>query len=205
MSVALPIDFTIPDDYSAQAGATAVYPQRGNNYQYAVMGLAGEMLEANGEVLTTFEPDGGLCGGIEGIGGVWDYRGELGDILWYIAACCYELQWDLIELFEDAREVILMPEGWELDEHGLLQIQAKMGKHAGRCLEHSKKAMRDDANMITPERRAKIRPELVQVARWWCVACYVVGMPPEEVARRNAAKLRDRQQRGVLHGDGSHR
>lgn len=197
MSAACPIDYEIPETYQEEAGVTAVYPKRGNNFYYAAMGLSGECGEGGLAAIECYEEDESLGLGVEA------YRKELGDILWYMAACCHELGLSLMDIFADAKgkEIFLST----LCRNELLYNHVHMAAFAGRVIEHAKKAMRDDAGIVTTARKAKIRPDLVLCVRFWCVCCYIIGTPPEEIARRNIAKLRDRQQRGVLHGDGDNR
>lgn len=74
-------------EYERLAAQTAVYPGRGNNLVYPVLGLTGESGEVaekvkklirdkNYKISETFKED---------------IKKELGDVLWYIAAICYEL------------------------------------------------------------------------------------------------------------------
>lgn len=197
MSPAVPIDFSLPENYPTEAGVTALYPNRGNNFYYAAMGLSGECGEGGIAAIEAWDTHDELGLGAD------QYIKELGDILWYLAAVCHELGLDLLETFSDAKHDNICFDCCDRDT--LLHYHVITTAAAGRVIEHAKKAMRDDAGKITTWRKSKIRPELIQCARFWCVCCYIVGCPPEEVARRNIEKLRDRQQRGVLHGDGDNR
>ncbi len=75
------------DEYQENASSTAIYPNRGNNITYPVLGLAGETGEVaektkklirdkNGIITDEFKDD---------------IKKELGDVLWYIAAVASEL------------------------------------------------------------------------------------------------------------------
>lgn len=201
-----PVDFHMLENYAELAGMTAVYPFRSNNLEYPSLGLTGEC----GELLLKLSQ------------GVFDEEGapnliadeirdELGDILWYIAACCFELQLEFDDLFEDvaakgieADELVFGPFG--MTSEGILYASCvKMTGYAGKFADQAKKSIRDDAGKVTGGRRAAMRPLLVDLGRFWCAACYPIGLLPEEVARRNTQKLRDRQARSTIHGDGDHR
>lgn len=74
------------DEYQVAAGVTAVYPNRGENLMYPALGLCGESGEVAEVVKKMFRDDNGI---------LTDERrtrlaGELGDVLWYIAALCHE-------------------------------------------------------------------------------------------------------------------
>lgn len=75
------------DDYQALAGSTARYPGRGEgSLVYPVLGLTGEAGEVAEKVKKIIRDREGVVG---------DQRDaiakELGDVLWYVAACCHEL------------------------------------------------------------------------------------------------------------------
>lgn len=75
------------DEYSQQADTTAVYPDRGQNMAYAVLGLAGEAGECAEKLKKLIRDRGGEVDDQF----VNDMRKELGDVLWYINAACFEL------------------------------------------------------------------------------------------------------------------
>ncbi len=78
-------------DYQKKSRKTAIYPNKGKNYIYPVLGLAGE----TGEIAEKFKKI------------IRDYNGkinkekkieiekELGDVLWYISQIATELKIDL--------------------------------------------------------------------------------------------------------------
>ncbi len=75
------------DDYHARAAATAIYPNKGNNLVYALLGLCGE----SGELAEKMKKV------IRDKSGVLDHETreamikELGDVLWYVSAAAFEL------------------------------------------------------------------------------------------------------------------
>ena len=75
------------EEYEKLAAKTAIYPKRGNNLFYPVLGLSGEA----GEVAEKFKKlirDKNYQLDEEFKDAV---KKELGDVLWYIAAICFEL------------------------------------------------------------------------------------------------------------------
>lgn len=74
-------------DYAVRAAKTARYPSRGSgSLVYPVLGLTGEAGEVAEKVKKIIRDRDGVVG---------DQRDELvkelGDVLWYLAACCHEL------------------------------------------------------------------------------------------------------------------
>ena len=76
---------------------------------------------------------------------------------------------------------------------------------SGEVAEQIKKAIRDDGGAITDERRAALRKELGDVLWYLSALCDELGLELADVAGENIDKLRDRQQRGVISGDGDER
>jgi len=81
--------------YEQHAASTAIYPNRGSNLPYAVLGLAGETGEVAEKVKKLLRGDRVMDD---------DYRQlikkELGDVLWYIAAVCHETGLSMDEVAE---------------------------------------------------------------------------------------------------------
>lgn len=81
------------DQYAKGARETAIYPGRGelNGLLYAVIGLSGESGELCNKIKKILRDSNGHIS--------YDIRnaiaGELGDILWYVAAVCDELDYDI--------------------------------------------------------------------------------------------------------------
>ena len=68
------------NEYQDQAGKTAIYPNKGNNLTYPILGLVGELMEAREKLRT--END----------------ELEWSDVCWYTAAVCTELSISLSEI-----------------------------------------------------------------------------------------------------------
>ncbi len=82
------------EDYADKAGVTAIYPGRGNNVIYPVLGLTGESGEVAEKVKKLLRDKGGVIDD--------EFREavkkELGDVLWYLAAMAYELGFTLTDV-----------------------------------------------------------------------------------------------------------
>jgi NTP pyrophosphatase (non-canonical NTP hydrolase) len=74
-------------DYQDKADSTAVYPNKGSNWMYPALGLAGEA----GEVCEKFKKIIRDNDGIVDDEKREEIKKELGDILWYVAAVSTEL------------------------------------------------------------------------------------------------------------------
>lgn len=82
------------DDYQKKAGATALYPGRGQgDLSYPALGLNGEAGEVAEYVKKTIRDHGGDVSFYRD-----KLRKELGDVLWYVAACCHELGFDMSDV-----------------------------------------------------------------------------------------------------------
>lgn len=83
-------------EYQEAALGTAIYPNRGKNFVYPVLGLAGETGEVAEKVKKTIRDHNGCMDS-----DIKDaLKKELGDVLWYVAMICYEVGLD----FEDVAE-----------------------------------------------------------------------------------------------------
>lgn len=76
---------------------------------------------------------------------------------------------------------------------------------AGEVAEKVKKAMRDDAGVLTPERRDALAAELGDVLWYVAQVATEAGLDLGAVADANLAKLASRAERGVLGGSGDAR
>lgn len=86
-----------------------------------------------------------------------------------------------------------------------LENPTKVVVSASRVAEHAKKALRDDGERVTPERREAVLRELGDVLWYITATADELGSSLEEVAKKNVEKLLDRSKRGVLSGEGDKR
>lgn len=80
--------------YQVDSFDTALYPDKGTNLTYPVLGLCGESGEVADKLKKMHRDDGGELT-LERREGL---IGELGDVLWYLSACATELNVTLEEV-----------------------------------------------------------------------------------------------------------
>ena len=76
---------------------------------------------------------------------------------------------------------------------------------AGEVAEKVKKMVRDDAGVLTPQRREALAKELGDVLWYVAQVATEAGLDLSVVAGANLEKLLSRQERGVLQGSGDER
>jgi NTP pyrophosphatase (non-canonical NTP hydrolase) len=76
---------------------------------------------------------------------------------------------------------------------------------AGEVAEHAKKAIRDDAGAVSPERRERMAKELGDVLWYVAQLASELELDLDALAQANLDKLLSRQRRGVLSGSGDDR
>ena len=77
--------------YQKNARLTAQYPNLGSNYIYPTLGLVGEAGEVAEKVKKVIRDKNGIFDDTSKIG----IKKELGDVLWYIANLCTELNFNM--------------------------------------------------------------------------------------------------------------
>jgi NTP pyrophosphatase (non-canonical NTP hydrolase) len=75
------------NDYQTQSRKTAKYPAIGHGVIYPTLGLTNEAGEVAGKIKKIFRDKEGVIGAAEREA----LKGELGDVLWYLAQVCTEL------------------------------------------------------------------------------------------------------------------
>lgn len=81
-------------EYQQQALETALYPQRGANFIYPTLGLAGEAGEVAEKVKKILRDKGGVVDAETRAA----LQKELGDVLWYVATLAAEFGLDLDDI-----------------------------------------------------------------------------------------------------------
>lgn len=89
-----PIDEKSLDGYQLLALRSAIYPQVGHGIVYPALKLNGEAGEVAELVGKMFRDDGGEMS----VERRMKLAHELGDVLWYVAACAKEINYDLSPL-----------------------------------------------------------------------------------------------------------
>lgn len=83
-------------DYQTRSRATAQYPSIGHPVIYPVLGLANEAGEVAGKIKKVFRDKGGEISAETRSA----LQAELGDVLWYLAQVCTELDISMDEVAE---------------------------------------------------------------------------------------------------------
>jgi NTP pyrophosphatase (non-canonical NTP hydrolase) len=169
--------------YQIAASSTAIYPNKGNNLAYAVLGLTeetGEALQKAGFQTKTKEHE--------------LFLKELGDVLWYVNATAFEAGSSLLELITIKASPI--PEGSIEELMTILFFECSV--IAGRA----KKVIRDNNGVVTEEKRAVILQSLSNVIRCLELLADKAESTLQEVANMNIQKLQFRKVAGTLLGDG---
>ena len=84
------------NDYQTKSRKTARYPAIGHPVIYPTLGLTNEAGEVAGKIKKIFRDKNGVIGETERA----TLKGELGDVLWYLAQVCTELELSLDEVAE---------------------------------------------------------------------------------------------------------
>jgi NTP pyrophosphatase (non-canonical NTP hydrolase) len=84
------------NDYQTKSRKTAKYPVIGHAVIYPTLGLANEAGEVAGKIKKVFRDKGGVIGEVEREA----LMSELGDVLWYLAQTCTELELSMDEVAE---------------------------------------------------------------------------------------------------------
>ncbi len=84
------------NDYQTKSRKTAKYPPIGHPVIYPTLGLTNEAGEVAGKIKKIFRDKDGVIGEAEREA----LKGELGDVLWYLAQVCTELDLSLDEVAE---------------------------------------------------------------------------------------------------------
>lgn len=78
------------NDYQEETNKTAIYPDKGNNVVYPILGLAGETGEVADKVKKIWRDKNNIISEEDKL----EIKKEMGDILWYLSQLATELQID---------------------------------------------------------------------------------------------------------------
>ncbi|HMB25959.1 MAG TPA: nucleoside triphosphate pyrophosphohydrolase family protein [Patescibacteria group bacterium] len=84
------------NEYQKQSRKTALYPDLGNDFVYPTLGLTGEAGEVAEKIKKVIRDDGGEISEEKR----QEIKKELGDVLWYVAQLCTELDFSMNEAAE---------------------------------------------------------------------------------------------------------
>lgn len=76
---------------------------------------------------------------------------------------------------------------------------------AGEVANKVKKVFRDDAGIVSEDKRAAIKGEIGDCLWYLAALCRDLNLSLDEAASENITKLRGRQERGTLKGSGDNR
>lgn len=85
---------------------------------------------------------------------------------------------------------------------GLTYTALGLSGEAGETADQTKKILRDDNSVVTEVRMDKLKKEMGDTLWYLANMAWELGLTLNEVAEHNIAKLSDRQERGVIKGDG---
>ncbi len=90
-------------------------------------------------------------------------------------------------------------------DHPIVYPTLGLTNEAGEVAGKVKKIFRDRGGVVTDADREALTLELGDVLWYLAELCTRLDISLEDVAAANVAKLRDRRERGTLHGDGDYR
>ena len=78
------------NDYQAETNKTAIYPDRGHNFVYPVLGMMGEAGEVAEKIKKVWRDKNNVISDTDKL----EIKKEMGDVLWYLSQLATELQID---------------------------------------------------------------------------------------------------------------
>ena len=105
------------------------------------------------------------------------------------------------EYQDKAMETAIYPNRGDNLVYAVLGLTNEAGEVAGKL----KKCIRDNSGKLTPEIRQAVADEVSDVMWYIAACCFELGVSMNDVAVSNLAKLKSRQERGVLGGSGDKR
>ena len=109
---------------------------------------------------------------------------------------------DIKEYQEEAKKTAIYP---KIDGKGWLYPALGLPNEAGEVAGKIKKIVRDHSFEMTEEMRLEIGKEIGDVLWYTAQLASELNLSLDEIAQKNLNKLKDRQERGVLKGNGDNR
>ncbi len=106
--------------------------------------------------------------------------------------------------FSDYQREARLTANYPVIGHGIIYPALGLAGESGEVLDKIKKIFRDHSGNVEPHKPALIK-ELGDVLWYVSALCDELGTNMEWVAHQNVLKLRDRQKRDVIGGDGDER
>lgn len=182
------MEFDFWEEYQQKTLKTGIYPNRGNNTLYPTLGLMSELGEVAGKLKKMLRDDKGIL--------TTDRQralsGEIGDVLWYEAALCSELGFEMKKIVHDASQCLISK---ELDMYQMiLETQISMGIISMSIIDDTEK-----------KSLSSVYSALKSIFFYIDNICTMLDLQIEKIAKDNIGKLISRKERGTLKGEGDTR
>lgn len=102
-------------------------------------------------------------------------------------------------------DTAVYPGALEGNADALSYVTLGLTGEAGEIANKVKKILRDKGGNVTDEDRTELSKELGDVLWYLARLADEIGYPLEDIAQKNVDKLRSRQERGVISGNGDNR
>lgn len=175
-------------EYCEPAISTAIYKNRGNNRIYPFFGLFGEIGELSEKFKKSLRDDDGI---------ISEERkslivGEIGDILWYMSAICFECKIDPKHVQESSKSELATEYNYEYFLETIVTLSSLAEIIYNYAIEY------DFPNEVIIPNISKMLGEL-------SLLCKTLSISLSDAMQNNVDKLLSRKIRGVLKGDGDNR
>lgn len=187
----------IIEQYQTEAWKFAKYPNAGNNLAYVTLGLVGEFVELLHKIDKNLSTQNiNIYINEQTQVSASPIELELGDVMWYLSAYCTELKIKITDIIYTESEYF---EG--------VQVSKELSYTAVQCLgtisERVKKLIRDnDPNINYLE---QIKQQLTIL--FWIIKQFIkiYKYTLNNILEKNIAKLKDRENRNLISGEGDTR
>lgn len=172
------------NEYQTGAVSTAIYPGK---LAYPTLGLCGEVGEL-ADACTDGKDD--------------EVPKEIGDVLWYAANVAADMG---LEFSEVCKRKMFQKRNLDALFWDAPEACTELCVQAGRVAENVKKTIRDNNGDLEDKRKNNICRSLKKIIGVLAEVAHEYETTLEECAKMNLAKLKSRQERGKLKGDGDNR